>query len=177
MIIGIAGKKRSGKDTFYQITSQMLKGKHQVKRYAFADSVKDFAMNYFGILREDIKNEKNRYLLQGIGQMLRDEVSKNFWIDKVFSEIHKSRLNHPGEISIITDVRYRNEAEAILSKDNSLLIKIDNPNTFTFDYHQSENDLDNFNFDVVIKNNGTLEDYEEQIEKWLKQNLPWIIHW
>lgn len=177
MIIGISGKKRAGKDTFYHTTQKLLKGKHLVKRYAFADAVKDFAMKYYEIPREDIKLEENRYILQGTGQMLRDEVSKNFWIDKVFTEIHRSRLNHAGEISIITDVRYRNEAEFILSKDDSILIKIENSNTLTQDYHQSENDLNNFAFDFIIKNNGSIEEYEEKIILWLKQNLPWIIHW
>jgi hypothetical protein len=177
MIIGVSGKKRTGKDTFYKIAKKLLEGKSKVKRYAFADAVKEYAIKYFNIPKEDIKLEENRYILQAIGQMLREEVSKEYWINKVLKDVHASRVKNPGEISIITDVRYTNEAEAILHSDNALLIRIEKDNVDTLDMHQSENDLDDFQFDVVIQNNGTVEQYEAKVTEWLKSNLPWIIHW
>jgi len=177
MIIGVSGKKRSGKDTFFTLTHKLLHGKYSVKRYAFADNVKKFAIRYLNVPATEIKNENYRFMLQGIGQMLREEVSKDFWVNSLFADINKSRSLNPSEISIITDVRYQNEADSILSKDNSILIKVENQNTFSIDYHQSENDLNDFNFDFVIKNEGSVSEYEEKIELWLKQNLPWIIHW
>jgi hypothetical protein len=177
MIIGVSGKKRSGKDTFYTVAKKLLEGRYPVRRYAFADNVKKFAVQYLNIPAADIKNEEYRYILQGIGQMLRDEVSKEFWVHSLFTEISNSRRINPSEISVITDVRYQNEVEAILSRDNSIVIKVENPNTFSIDYHLSERDLDDFEFDFVIKNDGSISEYEEKIEAWLKQNLPWIIHW
>jgi hypothetical protein len=177
MIIGISGKKRAGKDTFFNVAHKILNGKYPVKRYAFADNVKKFAVKYLNVPTADIKNEENRFILQGIGQMLREEVSKDFWVNSLFAEIYKSRQLNPSEISIITDVRYKNEAEIILSKDDSFLLKIENKKTFMVDYHQSEIDLDDFEFDFTIENEGTLSEYEEQIEIWFKRNLPWIIHW
>jgi hypothetical protein len=177
MIIGVSGKKRSGKDTFYTVAQKLLEGRYPVRRYAFADNVKKFAIKYLNIPNKDIKNEEYRYILQGIGQMLRDEVSKDFWVHSLFTEINNSRRINSSEISVITDVRYQNEVEAILSLDNSIVIKVENPNTFSIDYHVSERDLDNFEFDFVIKNDGSISEYEEKIKTWLKQNLPWIIHW
>lgn len=177
MIIGISGKKRSGKDSFYSIIKKLLDGKHTVKRYAFADKVKEYAVNHFGIPLKDVKLEENRKLLQSIGQLFREEVSKDYWVTQVFSEIHKSRLKNPGEISVITDIRYVNEAEHVLNLDNSILIRVINKNSATFDSHQSENDLDYFNFDFTISNNGTIEDYEKEVQAWVRKNLPWIIHW
>lgn len=178
MIIGISGKKRSGKDSFFHIVKEQLKTKHPVKRYAFADKVKEFAVEYFNIRQDEIKNEENRFILQGIGKMVRDELSKDFWINAVFSEIYKSRLKNPGEISIITDVRYKNEADSILKLDDSLLLRIINKNNnHMVDYHDSENDLNDYHFDYTIDNSGTLEEYEKKVKLWLRSNLPWIIHW
>jgi hypothetical protein len=177
MIIGVSGKKRTGKDTFYTVASKLLKGKNVVKRYAFADTVKEYAIEYFKIPKDEIKLEEHRYILQAIGQMLRDEVSKSYWINKTFHKIYESRLKNPGEISIITDVRYLNEVEAILNSENSILIRIENGKNENLDFHQSENDLNSFQFDFVITNTGTLEEYEAKVTEWLKSNLPWIIHW
>jgi hypothetical protein len=177
MIIGVSGKKRTGKDTFYQIASKMLQGKSPVRRYAFADNVKDYAIKYFKIPKEEIKLEENRFILQAIGQMMREEAATNYWISRTFTKMYESRSKTPGEISIITDVRYLNEAEAVINADNSILIRIENNSSTGVDTHQSENDLNNFPFDVTIVNNGTIDEYEAKVSEWMKSNLPWIIHW
>lgn len=171
MIIGVSGKKRSGKDTFYIFFKELLPEKN-VKRYAFADLVKDYAIKYFGIPLSEIKNENHRFVLQGLGQAFREEVSKTYWVDQVFSQIKQNRKNDPNEISIITDVRYTNEAKEVEKQPNSFLINIQK--TFpenNVDFHQSENDLNNYEFEHVIINNGDLDDYKRKIEKWIEKNL------
>lgn len=172
MVIGISGKKRSGKDTFYSIFKEKVTS---AKRFAFADKVKEFAVHHFNIPYMEVNSEENRFLLQGIGQMFREEVDELFWCRQVFSEIQKSRKNNPGEIAVITDVRYRNEADFILEQDNSFLIRIVNTKTELFDPHISENDLNEYTFDFVIENNGSIMDYESRVEEWISKNLPWII--
>lgn len=174
MIIGVAGKKRSGKDTFYTLLKEKISSYYTVKRYAFADEVKEYAVNYFHIDRKDIKDENNRFLLQGIGQMFREEVNENYWINQTMMNIRKSQKNKPGEISVITDVRYINEAQEIQNQENGFLIKIVNKNTETFDPHISENNLDDYEFDYVMKNNGSLDDYRSEVDTWVKSHLPWI---
>lgn len=174
MIIGVAGKKRSGKDTFYEIVKEELKNYYDVKKYAFADLVKDYAVEYFNIDRRDIKKEENRFILQGIGQMFREKVQEDYWIQNTFLKIYNSRKRNPNEISIITDVRYINEAMEIERKDQGLLLKIVNKNNKSFDFHVSENELNDYEFDCVINNNGTFEDYRKEVLLWIRSYLPWI---
>jgi len=171
MIIGVSGKKRSGKDTFFEILKNSLSGKYLIKKYAFADRVKEYAIKYFNVLPLEIKKEENRFILQGIGQFVRQEINKDFWVNEVFSDIYLSRFKNPNEISIITDVRYQNEADKITSVDSGILIRIENPNLNLIDYHESENDLDSYPFDMKILNNGSIEDYERSIKKWVETNI------
>lgn len=178
MIIGVAGKKRSGKDTFYEIVKNELENVVNVKKYAFADLVKLYAIKYFGIPESQIKLERHRFILQGIGQMFREEINSSFWIDAVFQEIDLKKHNESKELSIITDVRYFNEAEAILSKEDSILVKIVNPRTNLHkDFHQSENDLNDYHFDFLIDNSGDLEDYQKEVKGWISKNYSLIIPW
>lgn len=174
MIIGVSGKKRSGKDTFFRIAQKRLMGLYSVKRYAFADPVKEYAQDYFGILPENVKDEENRFILQGIGHIMREEVTKDYWINKIIRQVYQSQLKDPNEISIITDVRYRNEADAILEQEHGLLVRVVNKNTEAPDSHFSEIDLDDYEFDFTIHNNGTLEEYEKEVVGWIESNLPWI---
>jgi len=177
MIIGVSGKKRSGKDTFYKFFKELLP-EHEIKKYAFADLVKEYAIKYFSIPLSEIKNENHRFILQGLGQAFREEVSKTYWVDHVFSEIKESQNNNPNEISIITDVRYRNEAKEVEKHPESFLVNIQK--TFSensVDFHQSENDLNNYEFEHVIINNGDLDDYKRKIEKWIEKNLLLTTRW
>ena len=58
---------------------------------------------------------------------------------------------------IVSDVRYRNEADELLSR-HALLIRVERP-VLSEDTHQSEVDLDSYDkFSFTIENDGTLED-------------------
>jgi hypothetical protein len=87
-----------------------------------------------------------------------------------------SRLKNPEEISVITDLRHVNEVEEIISLENSVVVRIERDDNCV-DKHISENDLNNYPFDFVIKNNGNLDNYRKEVISWVRLNLPWIIHW
>jgi hypothetical protein len=57
---------------------------------------------------------------------------------------------------IITDVRFKNEAEAIVRR-GGVLIRVNRPSDQT-DNHPSETDLDSYNFGYVLNNTGSVED-------------------
>lgn len=180
MIIGVSGKKRSGKDTFYEILKDKLEIKKYkyvtVKKYAFADEVKKYAIDFFNVPENEIKLERNRFILQGIGELFRSKVNQNYWVNNLFESIYKSREKNPNEMSVITDVRHLNEVELILDQPYSLLVRIKNINTDKDDdKHRSEMELNDYPFDSYIENNGSLDDYRRSIEKWIDTNLPWII--
>lgn len=169
MIIGVSGKKQHGKDTFYFAVKNHFTD-YVVKRYGFADKVKEFAQLYFGIPIELWNNlwfkEQNRYILQGIGNMLREENDYNFWVNKVISEIQKD--THTKTIHIITDVRYKNEAD-IMSNHN--LVRVTDPRKKSTDTHISETDLDDYTFNDIILNDGSKADYEGKVIQWVTNKL------
>lgn len=93
-----------------------------------------------------------RKLLQEFGEGIRQTVDKNFWVNSLLSQYDNSQN------WIISDVRYVEEANAILDRDG-ILIRI-NRDTGFYDIHISEISLDDFeNFGYVIDNNDkSLED-------------------
>lgn len=155
IVIGISGKKRSGKDTAYEIARKHLNSLDIVTGHvAFADRVKWYADKYFGITKDDDK-ESIRFILQGIGQMLREEINKLYWVNIVDEEIAASKNI---DVMFITDLRYRNEVTYVNSLAQGHVIRVVNPRTETPDAHASEMELDDYDFPLVIENSGTLED-------------------
>lgn len=105
MIIGINGPAGSGKST----VAQALADVHGFKRLAFADPVKQIALD-FGWDGE--KDEKGRKLLQVIGTECGRAYNKSIWLDKMSSKIRENiRLKQRD--MVIDDVRFDNEAELI----------------------------------------------------------------
>ncbi len=65
---------------------------------------------------------------------------------------------------IVSDVRYKNEADELLSR-GALLIRI-NRELDSSDTHQSEVDLDSYDkFSYVIENDGSLEDLYNKVKE------------
>lgn len=173
-LIGVSGKKRSGKDFFYQIVNaRFMAPKIAMRRYAFADAVKSFAAEYFGYPEKAVaeEKEKNRFILQGIGQMMREEVSRDFWVERTFNDIKRdsetfleSGINF---IAVITDVRYFNEAEN-LRDIGGHLVRIRRDETVV-DTHPSEISLDDYEFDSYVDNYGDKREFITNIDGWVKQ--------
>ena len=103
-----------------------------------------------------------RDLLQKLGtEALRDNLHPDVWVNALFSD--------PGfaaEKWLVTDVRFVNEAEAIKERGGILMrVKRD----LETGSHASETQLDKYKFDVVIKNNGNLEELVESVRKFCKK--------
>jgi len=83
--------------------------------------------------------------------------------------------------TIITDVRYRNEAEAILGLNKlkhvkALLIRVNRSYGNTPIYtHPSETDLDDYDwgseYKFVIANDGTLDDLKKKVTNFVNANI------
>ena len=125
-LIGILGRKRSGKDS---IGSYMLE-KYNFNRYAFADPIKDILKIMFDLDEKQLNENKEtiderwgvspRTILQNFGtEICRNDLSKyinnikldneTLWIKlfRIFYEKNKDK-----DI-IITDVRFLDELNAI----------------------------------------------------------------
>ena len=93
-----------------------------------------------------------RDFLQKLGtDAVRNGLHTNAWVNALIADYtNESKW-------VITDTRFPNEAEAIRKKDG-ILIRVERPGVKPINNHPSETGLDDYTFDHVIKNNGSIED-------------------
>lgn len=116
VILGLCGKMGAGKDTVaYYLTKTYTNTAFQ---WSFAAKLKDMAKELFGVVKKDAKGRK---ILQEIGTKMR-EIDENVWVDYVINKI--KTMPCIGCLHVITDVRFVNEAEAIL-KEGGIIICLD----------------------------------------------------
>lgn len=168
MLIGLSGYARSGKDT----AAELLCLNYAFKRHSFADPMRDaiYKLNPLvdGTIRIadlvdehgwDVAKSKDeaRRLLQVFGtEVGREMFGQNFWIDQAFKQID------PAANVVIADVRFPNEADAIKQRGGHV-IRINRHNLSAINSHKSEHAMDNYMFDHVIYNDGTLDDLADNV--------------
>ena len=160
-LIGISGKKQSGKDAFYDIV-QDFNGSFERKK--FADNLKKtchlitgkplewfYDAEYYSNVLEDWNGITIREIQQRLGtEALRNNFDKDVWVKSLFSDFNENS-------------KWINEAEEI-KKRNGVLIRIDRALLENSDNHESETSLDNYsNWDYIIHNDETLVDYKVKI--------------
>jgi hypothetical protein len=170
MIIGIAGKKGSGKTTLAKI----IKKNTSCVELSFADPIKD--MLGFGLnlsndqLRGDQKEVVDdlygvtpRHLMQTLGTDWGRSIDPDLWVN-----IMREKVDPFGLISVvIDDIRYENEADFI--REAGVLIHIYRMGG-TVDDHSSESGINVKATDTIIYNNGSLQQLEEKMTE-LKELL------
>ena len=177
MLIGLGYKARSGKDT----VANILERDHYFRRFAFADTLKAACAQVFSFSSLQLyggEKEKAdpfwgvtpREVLQRVGtECFRKGFSEDIWIRALHRRILE-RLES-GVNTAITDVRYPNEAQAILDW-GGYLVRIDRPGAGAsggVQNHPSETSLDTWTrWDAVLLNNGTLEDLEAGVQALVK---------
>jgi len=134
-LVGIVGKKRSGKDTFASVL--IADG---WKRAAFADPLKVEAADWLGISLVDMEERKDafRAALQERGAKMR-RGDPGYWIKRLVVSI-AAAYNH-GERIVVTDVRYQNEASWICA-NGGVLVRLVRAGAPDDDDHASERELD-----------------------------------
>jgi len=160
ILIGISGKKRTGKNTVAGIIKSLTN--LSVKEFSFADELKKDVsrMCKTNIAAIETNKELYREMLQAWGMYKRKSVGSDYWIAQTFQNI----LNDESNIAIITDVRFRNEYEYI-RKIGGLLVRVSR-DTGLIDQHPSETELDSVHdFDGIILNTGTLEHLTEDVKE------------
>ena len=135
MIVGIIGLINSGKSTIANI----LVEDYGFIKVSFADSLKDSVAAIFGwdrqLLQGDTQESRNwreqvdeywsnvmqhpvtpRWVLQHIGtEVMRDHFHKNIWVHSLMR-----RTNDPNKNYVISDVRFANEVDVILSQQGEI---------------------------------------------------------
>jgi hypothetical protein len=169
MLIGLSGYAQSGKDT---VGAALVKN-HGFTRYAFADALKecvyrlnpvvgDTDVDPFSRLQDFVdhdgwevakKNPEVRRLLQVMGtEAGRQVLGENIWVDAVLNKVGDDNV-------VITDCRFPNEAQGV--KDHGgFVVRVVRDGVVAVNDHPSETSLDDWPFDLVIYNSGTLDDVE-----------------
>ena len=177
-ILGIVGKKGSGKDT----TGEYLIEKYGYIRFAFGDKVKEASRTLFNFTDEQLYGSlkdkiDNRYGLKPreVFQRLGTEFGQ-FDIHKLFPELNKKIARrsfwtlafkefcqkHPDKNIVITDVRFRHEFN-IIKEMGGEFIKIERDGLI-LDDHISENELSSIEFERILDNNYEKVDLYSQID-------------
>ena len=162
MIIGISGKKRSGKDTVFSMIDAITAHEVRTTRTAFGDQIKREIAESMNINVADIDADKERFrpLLQFWGaEYRRGYCGDDYWIKKMRLA---AATWYARDWLIITDVRFPNEAELVRELDG-VLIRVER-DTGLDDTHDSETALDDYDhFDFRLKNDGSLDDLETAV--------------
>jgi hypothetical protein len=180
-ILGICGKKRSGKDT----AGEYLIEKYGYIRYAFGDPVKDICRVMFKFTEDQLYGDKKEIVDQRWGITPRESFQKigtdfgqqalhkiipgitgqvrtrQFWTKHFQLWVNEQLKNNPDIKLVITDVRFKHEAK-IIKEFGGSIIKIERDG-LSKDKHISETELENVSASIV-KNNGTLEDLYKKLD-------------
>ena len=167
MLIGISGKFGVGKDTLVEKILENLNGKGvKCAHLKFADDLKKVCSIVSGTKLEDHYSQDGKEkmvkeigmtigrLQQVLGTSLRESVHPDIWVLPIIKFYEKN----PDTVCVISDCRFKNEANAIRNNGGVILrinrnIEVKNgrdPN------HISEVDLDDYNFDFIIENDFSI---------------------
>lgn len=180
-LIGLSGRKRSGKDSI----GHYLESEHGYTIDYFAKPLKEAVRNIFywskahtdGPTDEgepDLKEAIDpfwglspRFVMQRFGTEVGRQIDVEVWVKSL--QLRVQRGLDSGHVQYaITDVRFPNEAE-LIRRLGGQVWRVERPSLpVSTDMHSSETSLDNYGFDVVLVNDGSLEDLYRKVENALR---------
>jgi hypothetical protein len=182
-IIGISGKRGSGKDTVAGIIQRLQPEKNwQILR--FADKVKEIAALLTGLPLDTMHTQEGKRVFlpdyeMTVGQLqqrlgteaIRGQLHDKAWIFATMNQIR------PEGNYLITDVRFPNEVGCIEEAGGIVLRLTGDPlsqlgDGTRDDSHSSECALDDHPFTFRVHNVGTISELEWKIKRLLLMELP-----
>ena len=183
-VILIGHKARQGKDSFARaLATEIWLYGPDVKILSFATALKEIVADTFGISRKQLDYAKNlgrfraflkyrkllflvidfRKILQQFGDgKMKHYFGKNVWKDIVEKQISET----DAKVIIIPDFRFKNELI-----EGALTIRIERPGTTLQSTHKSEVDLDDFEYNLYLLNDGDLKDLSHKAFELAKATL------
>ncbi|MCF8001681.1 MAG: AAA family ATPase [Halanaerobiales bacterium] len=158
----------SGKDT----VARYLNLKYDYKQFSFASKIYGIAEELFNM------RAKNRFLLQSIGQKMR-EIDSQVWIKNVEKQIRNDQANRV----VISDLRQKDELDwAIENGFTPIRVFVDKKiaierlkardghcDESRFE-HESEKGVENIKMRTLY-NNGDIQELFKQIDKMMKKGV------
>jgi hypothetical protein len=166
-VIGISGYARSGKDTVAEKLAEV-----GYVRGSFADAIREALYRLNPTVGEELLKAKVdrlgwetakaipevRELLQRLGtEVGREMFGDNIWIDYLFDSLSD------GSKIVIPDVRYPNEADAITVLGGAVW-RVERDGVNAINGHISDSAMNDYSFDTVVYNNGTIEELYQWVE-------------
>lgn len=180
LLIGITGKKQSGKDTVgkllislylskkidrfkktkFEYIYQTISEQSYYYLYKFADPLKNIVAKLIDCSRGNLENEVFKNTLLPKWNLTPREIMQKFGTDfcRAFNPqvwidmLDKEIAWSDQDIIVITDVRFYNEVNYIKNM-NGIIIKVVDPSQQNLDSHISENELDDFeHYNYIVYN-------------------------
>lgn len=161
----LAGKARSGKDTFCEFIKNEYVGQ-KVLELKFAFYLRKYVKNINGWTGND--EDKPRSVFQTIGRAMR-AYDEDIFVRRMLEDLHVYKDYY--DVIIISDARMVKEIESIKKKyinSVSILLTrgVESDLNECEKQDPSETGLDGFSdFDYTISNDGSLEQLKEQAKK------------
>lgn len=178
MVIGVSGKKRSGKDTVSEYMSRTF-GFHQM---AFANPIKEALKHLFCLSDTQVHGDQKetpdpfwnvtpRELMQKFGtdimrnhaSSLIPEIGPHFWTTRLKYE-YETRFEPFGTPVVISDVRFPNECQLIKNM-GGFIIYVHRPSLHSTDTHSSETSVSQQDADFIIENNQDLSHLYREVDQ------------
>jgi hypothetical protein len=96
--------------------------------------------------------------LQHLGTGVREVLGRDAWVQAALAKLPPN--------AVITDVRFQNEAEAIVERGGKVW-RLERPGHGPINDHVSEHDMDEWPFDLVLPNDGSIQDLRARIRRLL----------
>lgn len=166
MIFIVNGKPRAGKDTFAQILNEYM----DVYKYSSVTKVKEIAKQcgWTGA-----KEEKDRKFLHEL-KMLTSAYSDMSYND-VLEEIDKFKKGELDADIFVVDVREPEEIDRLVKATKAFTIFIENNRVPSITSNAADANVENYRYDFVIQNNGTLSDFEDNIKLFIEVLMTFML--
>ena len=164
MIILFSGKAGSGKDAAALILCEEM----QFQRLAFADVLKEDVAKQTGIPVQTFHTKKDVIYDAGVSYrtLLIDHAAaaKAVDIDIYARKVADLILQYPSNKWVISDWRHYSELKCLLNRGLVVItVRINRPAT-ALRSHFTETELDNYEFDHVIENDGSISDLRDKLK-------------
>ena len=157
-IIITNGYARSGKDEFAKILNEYI----PTAKYSSIDCVRNGAKEagwYNGS-----KSEKDRKFLSDLKKLLTEYNDIPFKdLKSIYKDFVKA-LYMPECETLIFDIREPDEIERAVKEFNAITVFIENKNVKPITSNSSDANVENYNYEYYIENNGTLEEFRDNVK-------------
>ena len=164
-VLIVNGKPRAGKDTFVELLSYMI----PVYKYSIIEKVKCIALDCGWKGKKEERDRKFLYELK----KLTDEYSDMSFID-VYEKIEAFAKDEIKEVLFAVDIRDPEDIEMMKDLTGAFTVFIENENVPEITSNPADANVANYEYDFVIKNNGTMDDYKREVYNFLMALLQKI---